>query len=478
MSAYFAEGAPGDGRFDRSAFVRHRHARHDLLRKHRRGFHARCRHGGRLLGSAVTGVRFRTSRVRRDAALERHPVFLVRLAPTAPVPQSGDQADRSRPSHGYRLGLRAHAPATMSRLMARLPLVRPVCALVGLAVRWPPTCTTACCTIRPTPASATSARRSAARRSMRSRFGTFLRRAGGDLRRHLVRLRGALLSAGLADGAARGPRERAGLSVRRIDAGARRDPLSRLRVVRDLLKLVCVLCLITYAAVIGLFLVSGAATSLPMMSLASSRCSGSESAARQPAGARAGACCWLGGIGVDARVLPARGGSCDAAGSAPAADARISGRSSSASWRRAPRVPLAIPSEGAKVLIVKFADYQCPACGQAYLAYKPILAKYAASNPGAVRMVMKDYPLNADCNADVQHDAASGGLRRGGRRAAGAAHNKGDELEDWLLHAPAGDDAGVGPPGRARHRQRHRLRREVRGDARAREGRHRARHSS
>jgi len=34
-----------------------------------------------------------------------------------------------------------------------------------------------------------------------------------------------------------------------------------------LLKLVCILCLITYAAVIGLFLVSGAATSLPMLQL-------------------------------------------------------------------------------------------------------------------------------------------------------------------------------------------------------------------
>ena len=64
----------------------------------------------------------------------------------------------------------------------------------------------------------------------------------------------------------------------------------------------------------------------------------------------------------------------------------------------APRVPLAVSAEGAKVLIVKFADYQCPACGQAYTAYKPILAKYAASNPGQVRMVMKDYPLNSACN--------------------------------------------------------------------------------
>ena len=34
-----------------------------------------------------------------------------------------------------------------------------------------------------------------------------------------------------------------------------------------LLKLVCVLCVITYAAVVGLFLISGAATSFPMTSL-------------------------------------------------------------------------------------------------------------------------------------------------------------------------------------------------------------------
>ena len=72
-------------------------------------------------------------------------------------------------------------------------------------------------------------------------------------------------------------------------------------------------------------------------------------------------------------------------------------------------MPLAVPNDGAKVLIVKFADYQCPACGQAYLQYKPIFAKYAASHPGPVKVVMKDYPLSADCNTNVQrtlHPAA------------------------------------------------------------------------
>ena len=48
------------------------------------------------------------------------------------------------------------------------------------------------------------------------------------------------------------------------------------------------------------------------------------------------------------------------------------------------RLPIIISPEGAKVLIVKFNDYQCPACGQSYLAYKSILAKYDAQSPGAV----------------------------------------------------------------------------------------------
>ena len=42
----------------------------------------------------------------------------------------------------------------------------------------------------------------------------------------------------------------------------------------------------------------------------------------------------------------------------------------------ATRIPLVIPRDGAKVLIVKFNDFQCPACGHSYLSYKPILAKY------------------------------------------------------------------------------------------------------
>ena len=136
--------------------------------------------------------------------------------------------------------------------------------------------------------------------------------------------------------------------------------------------------------------------------------------------------------------------------------------------RPQPRVPLVVPADGAKVLVVKFNDYQCPACGQSYTQYKPILAKYEAAQPGAVRLVMKDYPLNRDCNDELDqtlHPAACDAAVAV-RLARAAQPRRGDG--GVALHAPAGDDAAVGPPGGARDRPGHRLRREVRRDARAR----------
>jgi len=103
-----------------------------------------------------------------------------------------------------------------------------------------------------------------------------------------------------------------------------------------------------------------------------------------------------------------------------------------------PRVPLIVPPDGAKVLVVKFNDFQCPACGQSYLQYKPIFAKFEAEHPGAVKLVMKDYPLNRDCN-----DAMGQTIHPAACEAAVAvrlaqAHNKTEAMEEWLYnHQPA-----------------------------------------
>ena len=77
-----------------------------------------------------------------------------------------------------------------------------------------------------------------------------------------------------------------------------------------------------------------------------------------------------------------------------------------------PKVDMPIPSDDAKVLVVKFNDYQCPPCRQSYDAYGPILEKYKAQG---VKFVLKHFPLDPECNS-----AAPGGAHRGACEAAAA----------------------------------------------------------
>ena len=100
-----------------------------------------------------------------------------------------------------------------------------------------------------------------------------------------------------------------------------------------------------------------------------------------------------------------------------------------------PVVDVPIDKGAAKVLIVKFNDYQCPPCRQTYNEYKGILAKYAPT--GTVKYVVKHFPLELECNTlNAGHEAAC--------EAAAAvlmAEKKGtaDKLEAWLF-------ANQGPP--------------------------------
>ncbi len=205
-----------------------------------------------------------------------------------------------------------------------------------------------------------------------------------------------------------------------------------------LLKTYCPLCLITYAAVIGLFVVSGAATSFPMTTLPRRAARDLRLLVASPI-AIAIALLFIGGAVSTLAFFP-REGSTAAEASSLSQDQRSE---VDVYMARTPRVPLVIPTEGAKVFIVKFNDYQCPACGQSYLAYKSVLAKYAAQAPGAVKLVTRDYPLNPACNPGVAlvHPAAC--------EAAVAVrlareHNRGEAMEEWLYtHQPSMTPASV-----------------------------------
>ena len=78
-------------------------------------------------------------------------------------------------------------------------------------------------------------------------------------------------------------------------------------------------------------------------------------------------------------------------------------------WRAITPVAVPAPPGPEKVTVAIFLDWQCPACRAEYRAYTPVLAEIQAAHPGAVRVLMKDFPLNSRCNAVVpieMHGAA------------------------------------------------------------------------
>src|SRR3954453_20634370 len=118
-----------------------------------------------------------------------------------------------------------------------------------------------------------------------------------------------------------------------------------------LLKAVCLLCLTTYAAVIGLFLVSGAATSFPMTTLPRRAARDTRVFLASPI-ALAVAVLFFAGAATTLAFFPREGSvvsSADGAAASSAAPVPTQDqRSEFERWYAAqPRVPLVIPSEGA-----------------------------------------------------------------------------------------------------------------------------------
>src|SRR5258708_6923943 len=61
-------------------------------------------------------------------------------------------------------------------------------------------------------------------------------------------------------------------------------------------------------------------------------------------------------------------------------------------------------SPNAKVTLVEFGDFQCPACGAAYPVLKPILATYQ-SNPN-FNFVFRNFPLPQHPYAQIAAEAS------------------------------------------------------------------------
>jgi uncharacterized membrane protein/protein-disulfide isomerase len=197
----------------------------------------------------------------------------------------------------------------------------------------------------------------------------------------------------------------------------------------------CILCLTTYAAVIGIFVTSGSAPETDMRSLPARVLRDLRALVSTPSALAATV---VVAVGLAALVVafPRQVETPVSAAAPMAAPAPLQGSQQTEFERwytTQPRMPIAVASDGAKVVVLKFNDYMCPPCRQTHLEYKPVLAKWQAAYPGLVKFETRDYPLDPECNT-----YAPGGQHLAACEAAAAvrmAKEKGRaaELSDWLF---------------------------------------------
>jgi uncharacterized membrane protein/protein-disulfide isomerase len=174
---------------------------------------------------------------------------------------------------------------------------------------------------------------------------------------------------------------------------------------------VCPLCMTMYVSVIGTFLVSAGAAG-PLGALLSGVGKDLTALKRSPVAIGLAAIWVVAAAGLvlafprEQSVRAAQTSS----GSVPPAPVETLAPEQLAelhAWLdRQPKVPDAMPQDGVKVLLLKFNDYQCPSCRQAYILYNEIITKYEKQYPGVFRYESRDFPLEAECGAGGVHAAA------------------------------------------------------------------------
>jgi protein-disulfide isomerase len=204
------------------------------------------------------------------------------------------------------------------------------------------------------------------------------------------------------------------------------------------LKAVCVLCLATYAAVIGLFIVSGLSRSMPpMLTLPRRVVSDVNAIVRRPL-VLSVVLVFLASAVSAVAFFPSEASLRAVHAQRAAQPATDQDRSEFVRyWESLPRVTVPVPSDGAKVVIVKFTDLQCPGCGQSFLDDRPVLSKYQSQYPGAVKFVTKDYPLQPECNSNVPRPVHSAACDAAVAVRLARQHNKAEALEEYFYgHQP------------------------------------------
>ena len=194
-----------------------------------------------------------------------------------------------------------------------------------------------------------------------------------------------------------------------------------------LLKIVCLMCVVTYIAVAALFIISGTRTSYPMLTIPRRILQDAKAALASPAALALILAFVVGGTAAIA-FFPR------AAAVAAARDEQAAGADRQSEfvrfWESQPRMQIPVSADGAAVVIVRFSDYQCPSCAQTYKDYKPVIARFNAQFPGAIRVVQKDFPLETECNTGLTRDLHLASCEAAAASKAAHAKGRGEVMDD------------------------------------------------
>jgi len=97
-----------------------------------------------------------------------------------------------------------------------------------------------------------------------------------------------------------------------------------------------------------------------------------------------------------------------------------------------PRLTVPVEAGGARVVLVKFNDYQCPPCNRTQQIYQPLLERLAQEEPAAFRFVSLDYPLETECNPYVTRDVHPAACEAAVAVRLAREHGNDKVLADWL----------------------------------------------
>jgi protein-disulfide isomerase/uncharacterized membrane protein len=197
------------------------------------------------------------------------------------------------------------------------------------------------------------------------------------------------------------------------------------------LRVGCPICLGTYASVIAILFLTSRTDGVPMGELPGRLAADLGSLRKRPM-VFAVVLVFLASVGATAVLFPREG---EAVTKAPAAIPTDVRTQFEEAWAKQPRVDLGIAADGAKVVVVKYNDYECPACRSAEQLYTPVIKRLNQARPGSVKFVMKDWAWSTSCNSFIPstfpgHEAACDAAA-----AARLARDRGkyDEMAAWLF---------------------------------------------